>query len=97
MHAPSSQPTAIRLTIPDDFDARSADELTLRKTERVEVIELDSGHSDGWFLGKNLTRGGIGLFPGGMTATSSMKRSHTELASLYHQRIAILEISCSYQ
>lgn len=54
------------MNLADDFDARSADELTLRKSERVELIELDDGFGDGWFLGKHLTRGGTGLFPGGM-------------------------------
>jgi len=50
----------------DDFDARSGDELTLRRSDRVELIELDDGFGDGWYLGKHLTRGGTGLFPGGM-------------------------------
>ena len=49
----------------DDFDARSADELTLRKTERVELVELDEGFGDGWYLGRHLGREATGLFPGG--------------------------------
>lgn len=53
----------------DDFDARSADELTLRKTERVELVELDDGFGDGWYLGRHLTRGSTGLFPGGTSFT----------------------------
>lgn len=53
------------LVVVHDFDARSADELTLRKAERVELVELDEGFGDGWFLGRHLTRGATGLFPGG--------------------------------
>jgi len=49
----------------DDFDARSGDELTLRRSERLELIELDDGFGDGWYLGRHLGRGGTGLFPGG--------------------------------
>lgn len=53
------------LVVVHDFDARSPDELTLRKAERVELVELDEGFSDGWYLGRHLTRGATGLFPGG--------------------------------
>ncbi|KAK5942657.1 polar growth protein [Knufia obscura] len=56
------------LVVVHDFDARSGDELTLRRSERVELIELDEGFGDGWYLGKHLTRGGTGLFPGVYTA-----------------------------
>jgi hypothetical protein len=28
-------------------------------------VELDDGFGDGWFLGKHLSRGNTGLFPGG--------------------------------
>jgi len=55
----------------DDFDARSPDELTLRKTDRIELVELDDGFGDGWYLGRHLGRGGgTGLFPGGRESTS---------------------------
>lgn len=54
------------LVVVHDFDARSPDELTLRKGERVELVELDEGFSDGWYLGRHLTRGATGLFPGGV-------------------------------
>ncbi|KIV81953.1 hypothetical protein PV11_04099 [Exophiala sideris] len=52
------------LVVIHDFDARSSDELTLRKTDRVELLELDEGFGDGWFLGKHQAHGTIGLFPG---------------------------------
>lgn len=49
----------------DDFNARGDDELPLRKGEKVELVELDDGFGDGWFLGKDLKTGNTGLFPGG--------------------------------
>ena len=56
--------------MPDDFDARSADELTLRRGDRIELVELDDGFGDGWYLGKHLGHEGNGLFPGGRYPTA---------------------------
>ncbi len=65
---PRSQPFSIPtdIYILDDFDARSSDELTLRKTDQIELVELDEGFGDGWYLGRHLGHGTVGLFPGGM-------------------------------
>ena len=52
------------LVVVHDFDARSNDELTLRRGERVELVELDDGFGDGWYLGRHLGREQTGLFPG---------------------------------
>jgi len=49
----------------DDFIARSSDELSLARGDRIELIERDDDFGDGWFLGKHLTNGGTGLFPEG--------------------------------
>jgi len=49
----------------DDFIARSPDELTLAKGDRIELIERDDDFGDGWFLGKHLGNGNTGLFPEG--------------------------------
>ncbi len=49
----------------DDFSARSSDELTLFKGDRVELIERDDDFGDGWYLGRHLTNGASGLFPEG--------------------------------
>jgi hypothetical protein len=67
--------------VTDDFDARSADELTLRKTDQIELMELDDGFSDGWYLGKHLGQGTTGLFPGGIS-TVSIPRSFLRLTFL---------------
>ena len=52
------------LMVVHDFDARSSDELTLRRGDRITLVELDDGFGDGWFLGKHVGSGGTGLFPG---------------------------------
>lgn len=49
----------------DDFQARSPDELSLGKGDRVELIERDDDFGDGWYHGKHLTNGNSGLFPEG--------------------------------
>ena len=54
------------LTGTDDFQARSSDELTLAKGDRVELMERDDEFGDGWFLGKHMVSGNTGLFPEGM-------------------------------
>jgi hypothetical protein len=50
---------------PDDFSARSSDELSLSKGDRVELIERDDDFGDGWYLGRHLMNGNSGLFPEG--------------------------------
>lgn len=57
--------TGDTLVVIHDFDARSSDELTLRKTDQIELLELDDGFGDGWYLGRHLGLGTTGLFPGG--------------------------------
>ena len=49
----------------DDFEARSPDELSLAKGDKIELIERDDDFGDGWYLGKHLGNGRTGLFPEG--------------------------------
>ena len=49
----------------DDFQARSPDELSLIRGDRIELIEKDDDFGDGWFLGKHLNDDRNGLFPEG--------------------------------
>ncbi|SMQ45227.1 unnamed protein product [Zymoseptoria tritici ST99CH_1A5] len=51
------------LLVVHDFIARSPDELSLAKGDRIELIERDDDFGDGWFLGKHLNNGLTGLFP----------------------------------
>lgn len=55
---------------PDDFEARSPDELSLRKGDRIELIERDDDFGDGWYLGKHKQNGKTGLFPEGEISVS---------------------------
>jgi len=55
----------VSVCAPDDFQARSSDELSLAKGDRVELIERDDEFGDGWFLGRHLVNGNSGLFPEG--------------------------------
>ncbi|KAL6854096.1 hypothetical protein J3F83DRAFT_770729 [Trichoderma novae-zelandiae] len=51
------------LMVIHDFIARSSDELSLKKGDRVELLERDDEFGDGWFLGRHLTTNNTGLFP----------------------------------
>ncbi|ODA83096.1 hypothetical protein RJ55_01605 [Drechmeria coniospora] len=51
------------LIVIHDFHARSSDELSLAKGDRVELIERDDEFGDGWFLGRHRVNGNTGLFP----------------------------------
>ena len=57
---------------PDGFQARSSDELTLGKGDRVELLERDDEFGDGWFLGRHLGNGNSGLFPEGLYSFFSL-------------------------
>ena len=58
---------------PDDFEARSSDELSLLKGDRIELIERDDDFGDGWFLGKHAKTCKSGLFPEGKLVSSLVK------------------------
>ncbi|KAF2661873.1 polarized growth protein-like protein Boi2 [Lophiostoma macrostomum CBS 122681] len=51
------------LVVVHEFQARSPDELSLARGDRVELIERDDDFGDGWFLGRNTENGDNGLFP----------------------------------
>lgn len=64
-------PTGSILLVVHDFIARSADELSLAKGDRIELIERDDDFGDGWFLGRHLNNGNTGLFPEGKQTSSN--------------------------
>ncbi|KAH8195502.1 hypothetical protein TruAng_010331 [Truncatella angustata] len=63
------------LLVIHDFIARSSDELSLAKGDRVELIERDDEFGDGWFLGRHLVNGNSGLFPEAPRGSSPMTAS----------------------
>lgn len=52
-----------RFSVVKDFTARLNDELTMAKGDVVELISDDSEFGDGWYMGKNLSTGMVGLYP----------------------------------
>ena len=64
---------------PDDFEARSNDELSLSKGDRIELIERDDDFGDGWFLGRHAKTGKSGLFPEGRLVPPRANRALTTL------------------
>ncbi|KAF2713583.1 hypothetical protein K504DRAFT_450258 [Pleomassaria siparia CBS 279.74] len=61
-HTADARPGDI-LVVVHEFQARSPDELSLARGDRVELIERDDDFGDGWFLGRNTENGDSGLFP----------------------------------
>ena len=59
LHVPADQ------ILPDEFVARSPDELSLAKGDRLVLVEKDDDFGDGWYLGRHIPNGQTGLFPEG--------------------------------
>jgi hypothetical protein len=70
----------------DDFEARSSDELSLAKGDRVELLERDDEFGDGWYLGKHMVNGNSGLFPEGRSAARCVSTSRLTWHSVYAAR-----------
>lgn len=84
------------LVVVHDFDARSGDELTLRRGERIELVEMDDGFGDGWYLGRHLGREQTGLFPGVYTTKVPLASSNPHLGGM-SQRSSLPSPSSTYQ
>ena len=65
------QPGALLVVI-HDFVARSDDELSLAKGDRIELIEKDDDFGDGWYLGRHMGNARTGLFPEGRLECGGM-------------------------
>ena len=61
------------LIVIHDFVARSEDELSLAKGDRIELIERDDEFGDGWFLGRHMGNAKTGLFPEGTLVCEGMR------------------------
>lgn len=64
----------------DDFEARSSDELSLAKGDRVELLERDDEFGDGWYFGKHMVNGNSGLFPEGSFAARCVLHVPADMA-----------------
>lgn len=49
------------------FNSRLGDELNLKIGDKIEVLADDNEYNDGWYMGKNLTTGEVGLYPKSFT------------------------------
>jgi len=80
-----AHPGSILLVI-HDFVARSADELSLAKGDRIELIERDDDFGDGWFLGRHMANGSTGLFPEGRSrhVMNQRRKQVLTVGSLYN-------------
>lgn len=45
------------------FNARLPDELTIHEGDIIDLVSDDSEFDDGWYMGKNLSTGEVGLYP----------------------------------
>lgn len=45
------------------FNARLGDELSLSIGDKIEALADDSEYNDGWYMGRNVDNGKVGLFP----------------------------------
>ena len=81
----------------DDFEARSPDELSLAKGDRIELIERDDDFGDGWYLGKHMQNGKTGLFPEGECSYLHRRGVLTDVfCSLYYNHSASDQYFCKY-
>lgn len=60
------------------FNARLPDELTIHEGDIVDLVSDDSEFDDGWYMGKNLSTGEVGLYPKVFTR---IKRDSNEQSS----------------
>ncbi|KAH0558441.1 hypothetical protein GP486_004903 [Trichoglossum hirsutum] len=70
------------LVVVHDFEARSPDELSLSKNDRIELLERDDEFGDGWYLGRHLGNDQTGLFPEGTKTHTTLLQAHNDLAAV---------------
>ncbi|KAL2148756.1 hypothetical protein VTH82DRAFT_1903 [Thermothelomyces myriococcoides] len=80
-HNPNRPEVGDILIVIHDFQARSSDELTLAKGDRVELLERDDEFGDGWFLGKHTANGNTGLFPEVYTRPAPKTAANAQVSS----------------
>ena len=53
------------------FNARLGDEISLKIGDKIQVLADDHEYNDGWYMGKNLLTGAVGLYPKSFTQVLS--------------------------
>ncbi|KAJ5888334.1 hypothetical protein N7495_008375 [Penicillium taxi] len=64
---PSNARPGDYLVVIHDHEARSDDEIQMKRGDLIRLIELDEEFGDGWWLGEHLATAQKGLLPGGFT------------------------------
>lgn len=70
------------------FNARLGDELNLKVGDKVEVLADDSEYNDGWYMGKNLLTGDVGLYPKTFTQLLPNQSPDTSVLRSRSRRLA---------
>lgn len=73
-------------TVIKSFEARLPDELTIQEGDIVEIISDDSEFDDGWYMGKNLSTGQVGLYPKIFTKIKKSSNDLVKKPSLLRSR-----------
>ncbi|KAI5963632.1 BOI2 [Candida pseudojiufengensis] len=66
------------------FNARLGDELSLKIGDKIQVLADDREYNDGWYMGKNLLTGDVGLYP--KTFTQIFSTTNNEDKTLLRSR-----------
>ncbi|OQE47357.1 hypothetical protein PENCOP_c001G00706 [Penicillium coprophilum] len=66
------------LEVLHEFGGRGEDELVMLPRDKIELVELDEGFGDAWYLGKNLRTGQTGLFPANFTKVGPPRKTLAE-------------------
>ncbi|KAJ5130973.1 Sterile alpha motif type 2 [Penicillium bovifimosum] len=66
------------LEVLHEFGGRGEDELIMLPRDKIELVELDEGFGDAWYLGKNLRTGQTGLFPANFTRIGAPPKALAE-------------------
>ncbi|GBL49282.1 hypothetical protein CJI97_005429 [Candidozyma auris] len=69
------------------FNARLGDELNLAVGDKIEVLADDSEYNDGWYMGKSVNSGKVGLFPKSFTKPVAEQPSEPTLLRSRSRRV----------
>lgn len=82
----SSADQAVGYVAIKDFAPRLDDELALSKGDSVELLADDAEFGDGWYMGRNLATGQVGLYPKIFTARQETSTGGASAPSLLRSR-----------
>ncbi|CCG20707.1 Boi2 protein [Candida orthopsilosis Co 90-125] len=69
------------------FNARLGDEISLKIGDKIQVLADDHEYNDGWYMGKNLLTGAVGLYPKSFTQILSNNTDEKTLLRSRSRRV----------